>query len=117
MANEVYAVGDSIDYVNGVTAIPAGNFVFNAAGTRVIGLATRPIAASESAAITRRQGLIVNVDKVSGDAYILGADVQLTTATNVATTSAVAAGIVALGRCVEAAGVGTTKVKVAIDFS
>jgi hypothetical protein len=61
--------------------------------------------------------MIVNVDKISGDAYILGADVNITTATNVATTAAVAAGIVALGRCVEAAGVGTTKVKVAVNFT
>jgi hypothetical protein len=117
MANEVYAPGESIDIVNGVTAIPAGNFVFNAAGTRVMGLATRPIAANESASIVRRQGMIVNVDKVSGDAYIFGADVNITTATNVATPSAVAAGIVALGRCVEAAGSGTTKMRVAVNFS
>ncbi len=117
MANEYSADGESINFTNGSTPVPAGNFVFNAAGTRVMGLATRPIAANESSAVTRKQGMIVSVDKVSGDAFIFGADVNITTATNVVTPSAVAAGIVALGRCVEAAGVGTTKMRVAVNFN
>lgn len=116
MAHEVYQAGDSFDLV-APAAIAAGDFVLNAGNTVVLGLATRPLASGESGGISRKQGLIVNCDKAGATTFALGDPVNYVVATKLATSAAIAAGIIALGRCVEAAGNGPVKVKVAVNFS
>jgi hypothetical protein len=115
MAHEFYNDGDSIDFVNGVTALAAGEVVI--ANSKPLGITNRPIPANETAAINRKQGAIFNCDKATATTFAVGDDVNFVTATKLATSAVVGAGIVAIGRCVEAAGNGPTKVKVAVNFS
>ena len=115
MAHEYFKHGDAIDYVNGGTAVVAGEVVV--ANSKPLGIATRPIAANETAGICRKQGAVFNCDKAAATVFAVGDDVNFVTATKLATSAVVGAGIIPLGRCVEAAGNGPTKVKVAINFS
>jgi hypothetical protein len=110
MAYEYLRHGDAIDYANGGTAISAGEVVV--ANSKPLGIAIRPIAANEIAGICRKQGAIFHCDKASATTFAVGDDVNFVTATKLATNAVVGAGIIALGRCVEAAGNGPTKVKV-----
>jgi hypothetical protein len=115
MSHEYLKHGDAIDYANGATAIAAGEIIV--ANNKPLGVATRPIAANQIAALCRKNGAIFNCDKAAGTVFALGDDVNFATATKLATSAAVGAGVIALGRCVEAAGNGPVKVKVAINFS
>ena len=115
MAHEYFKHGDAIDYVNGGTAVAAAEVVV--ANSKPLGIATRPIAANETAGICRKQGAVFNCDKAGATVFAVGDDVNFVTATKLATSAVVGAGIIPLGRCVEAAGNGPTKVKVAINFS
>ena len=107
--------GDAIDYTNGGTALAAGEVVV--ANSRPLGITHRPVAANETAGICRKQGAVFNCDKAGATTFAVGDDVNYVTATKLATSAAVAAGIIALGRCVEAVGNGPTKVKVSINFN
>ena len=115
MSHEFLKEGDSIDYTNGGTALAAGEVVI--ANSKPLGVTTRPIAANETAGIYRESGAVFNCDKASATTFSVGDDVNFVTATKLATSAAVAAGIIPLGRCVEAAGNGPTKVKVSINFN
>lgn len=115
MAHEYFKHGDAIDYTNGGTALATGEIVVT--NSKPLGITYRPIAANETAAICRKQGAIFNCDKAAATVFAVGDDVNFVTATKLATSAAVAAGIIALGRCVEAAGSGPTKVKVSINFN
>ncbi len=115
MSHEYFKHGDAIDYANGGTALAAGEVVV--ANSKPLGITHRPIAANETAGICRKQGAIFNCDKASATTFAVGDDVNFVTATKLATSAVVGAGIIPLGRCVEAAGNGLTKVKVTINFN
>lgn len=115
MAHEFYKCGDTVDYTNGGTALAAGELVV--VNGKPFGVTPRPIAANETAGLNRKQGAIFNCDKATATTFAVGDDVNFVVATKLATSAAVAAGIVPLGRCVEAAGNGPTKVKVAVNFN
>ena len=115
MVHEYFKHGDAVDYANGGTALAAGEVVV--ANSKPLGITHRPIAANETAGICRKQGAIFNCDKAGATVFAVGDDVNFVTATKLATSAAVAAGIIPLGRCVEAAGNGPVKVKVAINFT
>jgi predicted RecA/RadA family phage recombinase len=115
MAHEMLQDGDAFDIV-APAAIPAGDFVLNAANTVILGLATRPLASGELGGVSRKPGLIVNCDKAGATTFALGDPVNYVVATKLATSAAITTGIIALGRCVEAAGSGPVKVKVAVNF-
>ena len=115
MAHEYFKHGDAVDYTNGGTALAAGEIVV--ANSKPLGITHRPIPANETAGICRKQGAIFNCDKAAATVFAVGDDVNFVTATKLATSAAVAAGIIPLGRCVETAGNGPVKVKVAINFT
>ena len=115
MSHDYLKHGDAIDYTNGGTALAAGEVVV--ANSKPLGITHRPIAANETAGICRKQGAVFNCDKAGATTFAVGDDVNYVTATKLATSAAVAAGIIALGRCVEAVGNGPTKVKVSINFN
>jgi predicted RecA/RadA family phage recombinase len=115
MAHEMLQEGDSFDLV-APAAIASGAFVLNAANTVILGLATRPLASGELGGIARKPGLIVNCDKAGATTFALGDPVNYVVATGLATSASITTGIIALGRCVEAAGNGPVKVKVACNF-
>ena len=115
MSHDYLKHGDAIDYANGGTALAAGEVVI--ANSKPLGITHRPIAANETAGICRKQGAVFNCDKAGATTFAVGDDVNYVTATKLATSAAVAAGIIALGRCVEAVGNGPTKVKVSINFN
>jgi predicted RecA/RadA family phage recombinase len=115
MAHEMLQDGDAFDIV-APAAIAAGSFVLNASNSVILGLATRPLASGELGGISRKPGLIVNCDKAGATTFILGDPVNYVVATGLATSAAIGAGVIALGRCVEAVGSGPVKVKVAVNF-
>ena len=114
MAHEYFKHGDAVDYTNGGTALAAGEIV--GVNSKPLGVTNRPIPANETAGICRKQGAIFNCDKAAATVFAVGDDVNFVTATKLASSAVVGAGIIPLGRCVEAAGNGPVKVKVAINF-
>lgn len=115
MSHEYFKHGDAIDYANGGTALATGEIVV--VNGKPLGITHRPIAANETAGICRKQGAIFNCDKAAATVFAVGDDVNFVVATKLATNAAIAAGIVPLGRCIEAAGNGPLKVKVSVNFS
>jgi predicted RecA/RadA family phage recombinase len=113
MSHDYYSEGDFIHYTNpGPNAIAAGEFVLNAGGTVILGLATRAIPVNASCAIFRQPGGIVNVDKLPADNFVAGTPVNLVVASKLVSTGA---GL-ALGRSVISSGVGATKALIALGI-
>ena len=118
MSHEYFIEGDSINYINDSGAIiPTGEVILTAGNTVVLGVTTRPIPIGETSGICREQGAVFNCDKAGATVFAVGDAVNFVVSTKLATSAAIASGIIALGRCVEAAGNGPTKVKVAVNFN